>query len=122
MTLEELTNGLSKKVLELSITPDLVPVLSFGQELYELISTLKIDIAKIDQIIEEHEGAIVVAIASDNNLSNDFKRKAAKLALCAEDAALMVAEEQRAVLEQRLAAAEFLFSQYQVLTRMLPKH
>lgn len=117
--LSDLTNGLSVQVIELAQQSNTVELLLLGQQVCKLTLEVRADLLKAEQDVEEREAAIAVAIAANKELSNDFKRKAAKAALSKEDSILEEATERKQLLEQQLSALEFVASQYQVLTRLL---
>ena len=95
-------------------------LLDLGQNICKLTLETRASLLEVEQKIEERETTIAVAIAADKELSNDFKRKAAKAALSKDDVILEEATIKKELLQQRLAALEFIASQYRVLTQLLP--
>lgn len=119
-SLKELTNGLSEQILYYATTPDTTELMRLGQKIFTAVLETRQGILAAEQTIEEQEADILVAVASDNSLSNELKRKAAKQALANEDAILVEAKYKKARLEEQLAALEFTASQCRSLVRLLP--
>ncbi len=119
-SLTELTNGLSEQILYYATTPDTTELMRLGQKIFTAVLEAKQGILAAEQVIEEQESQILVAVASDSNLSNELKRKAAKQALMNEDEVLAEAKYKKARLEEQLAALEFTASQCRSLVRLLP--
>lgn len=119
MNLKESTYGLSEQVLLLAQAPTATTVLSLQQEVFNKILELKKELLFTEQVIENRESAILIAIAANKELSNDVKRKAAKQALSAEDPELVQAVANKEALERRLSALEFTASQCRTLAQLL---